>query len=83
MDTFEDFLRDCLNDCNTKVVLTPRICKHGKVHFFAFAEGGPISSDTFKAVVEGKHVRRVGETDGKATMFDMLDKVAQDIRDTN
>ena len=83
MNNFEDFLRHCLDKGHVPVKLVPRICKHGKVHFSARGgqyntADGVTSSETFKAVVEGKHVRRVGDDDGKATMFDMLELVANE-----
>jgi len=56
---FESFLRDCMDQGHTQVKLVPRIDDNGKVAFYAVGQCGPVSSETFEAVVAGKHVRRV------------------------
>lgn len=59
MKHFEEFLTNCMGLGHTQVKLVPRIDEHGKVAFYAVGQGGPVSGDTFDAIVEGKHVRRV------------------------
>jgi len=56
---FESFLQDCMDQGHTQVKLVPRIDDNGKVAFYAVGQCGRVSSETFEAVVEGKHVRRV------------------------
>jgi len=56
---FESFLAGCLSQGHTRIMLVPRIDIHGKVAFYAIGQCGPTSSETFEAVVEGKHVRRM------------------------
>jgi hypothetical protein len=56
---FESFLQDCLDWGHTQVKLVLRVNEHGKIAFYAVGQCGPTSGETFEAVVEGKHVRRV------------------------
>ena len=56
---FESFLMDCMDQGHTQVKLVLRIDANGKVAFYAVGQCGAASSETFEAVVEGKHVRRV------------------------
>jgi hypothetical protein len=62
---FESFLADCLSQGHTQVKLVPRLDVHGKIAFYAVGQGGPTSGETFDAVVEGKHVRRVVDIPGE------------------
>ncbi len=51
MSTFEDFLTDCMDQGHTQVKLVPRINAHGSVAFYAVGQCGPISGETFDAVM--------------------------------
>ena len=60
MNTFEDFLRDCADQGHTQIKLVSRSHEPtGRVAFYAVGQCGPVSSETFEAVVEGTHVCRV------------------------
>lgn len=56
---FESFLKGCMDQGHTQVKLVMCLDANGKVAFYAVGQCGPASSETFEAVVEGKHVRRV------------------------
>jgi len=50
-NSFEAFLRDCLDHGHTQVKLVPRYVEDGSVAFYAVGQCGPQSGETFDAVV--------------------------------
>jgi len=68
MNTFEDFLRSCLNQGHSQVKLVPRIDADGKVAFYAVGQCGIASSETFDSSVGGNIIRGPEEV-AEATPF--------------
>jgi len=51
MNTFEDFLRECLRQGHTQVKLVSRTDEHDRLAFYAVGQNGYESSKTFDGVV--------------------------------
>ena len=69
MNTFEDFLKDCLDKGASQVRLVPRISDNGAVAFYAHPQG--VDGDTFDGVaVENAIVNMVQPVDDEVEMTD-------------
>jgi len=84
---FESFLQDCLDRGHTQIKLVPRFHEStGKIAFYAIGQCGPVSSETFEAVVAGDFIGTAEEVAGLVeydpraiAVMDLSDSELEDI----